>query len=263
MLKKINTALEEFTTTIPLFQKDRTLTFELTGTIKNIKNTEAEQEIQYKSSFKLSPELTIVLLGRITESDQRFLKEKNRTFLRDKHDGYGIFTRIDLSLFSVIGDDTSFVLHLTYKNDRVDPEDTENPAKDFRNWPEEMVLNLVSQKLFQRAAEESIRIKKNSLFVEILETMKIEEFLENPDSGKCNTIFKSLLSAFEKMVTNPFGGSSLWQSQKMWVDVLENCIQTDIPINEVAAFCLATGRFPKKKELGLEKEKLVIEGPER
>jgi len=227
------------------------LTFELTGTIKNIKNTEAEQETQYKSSFKLSPELTIVLLGRITESDQRFLKEKNRTFLRDKHDGYGIFTRIDLSLFSVIGDDTSFVLHLTYKNDRVDPEDTENPAKDFRNWPEEMVLNLVSQKLFQRAAEESIRIKK------------IEELLENPDSGKCNTIFKSLLSAFEKMVTNPFGGSSLWQSQKMWVDVLENCIQTDIPINEVAAFCLATGRFPKRKELGLEKKKLVIEGPER
>ena len=252
MLKKINTALGEFTTTISLFQKDRTLTFDSIGTIKNIKNAEAEQETQYKASFKILPELTVVLLGRITESDQRFLKGKNKTFLRDKHDGYGIFTRIDLSFLTGYGANTASVLHRTYKNDRVDPEDTENPARDFRNWPEEMVLSLVSQKLFQKAAEESIRIKKNSLFVEILETMKIEELLENPDPGKCNTIFKSLLSAFEKTAT-----------QKMWVDVLENCIQTDIPINEVAAFCLATGRFPKKKELGLEKEKLVIEGPER
>ena len=263
IMEKTNAILEEFTTTIPLFQKDRTLTFASAGTVKNIKNAEAEQETQYKTSFKISPELTVVLLGRITERDQRFLKGKNKTFLRDKHDGYGIFTRIDLSFLTGYGENTASVFHRTYKNDRVDPEDTENPAKDFRNWPEEMVLNLVSQKLFQRAAEESIRIKKNSLFVEILETMKIEELLENPDSGKCNTIFKSLLSAFEKTATNPFGGSSLWQSQKMWVDVLENCIQTDIPINEVAAFCLATGRFPKKKELGLEKEKLVIEGPER
>lgn len=78
MLKKINTALGEFTTTIPLFQKDRTLTFELTGTNKNIKNAEAEQETQYKASFKILSELTVVLLGRITEADQRFLKEKTR-----------------------------------------------------------------------------------------------------------------------------------------------------------------------------------------
>ena len=262
MLKKINTALGEFTTTIPLFQKNRTLTFDSIGTIKNIKNAEAEQETQYKASFKILPELTVVLLGRITESDQRFLKGKNKTFLRDKHDGYGIFTRIDLSFLTGYGANTASVLHRTYKNDRVDPEDTENPAKDFRNWPEEMVLSLVSQKLFQRAAEESIRIKKNSLFVEILETMKIEELLENPDPGKCNTIFKSLLSAFEKTATNPFGGSNLRRSQKMWIDVLENCIQTDIPIKEVAAFCLTTGCFPKRKELCLEK-KLVIEGPER
>jgi len=168
-----------------------------------------------------------------------------------------------LSFLTGHGENTASVLHRTYKNNRVDPENTENPAKDFRNWPEEMVLSLVSQKLFQRAAKESIRIKKNSLFVEILETMKIEELLENPGSGKCSFIFKSLLSAFEKTATNPFGGSNLRRSQKMWIDVLENCIQTDIPIKEVAAFCLATGRFPKLKELGLEKEKLDFKDRER
>lgn len=250
-VEKTNAIFEKFVTTVPLFQKDRTLVFELTGILKNGKNSDT----QYKASFKLSPEITILLLGRITEADQRFLKGKNATFLIDKHDGYEIFTRIDFSFMTDNGENTGSVLHLTYKNDRVDPADTENPVKDFRNWPEKMVLALVSQELFQIALKKTNRIKKNSLFVEILETMKIEELLENPNSGKCNTIFKSLLSAFEK--TAPFllfGGNTFNKIDKVWVDVLENCIQKEIPVKDVAAFCLATGRFPKLKELGLEKE---------
>jgi len=245
----------EFKTTIPLFQKSRQLTF----------NGSTNSEQRYRADFVLDGlglNGTVLLSGRLTEFEKTFIHEKKST-------PSTLFSKMNLYLNKMPAKPRTqparYILELEYSKDNLDLEQV--PGTSFRNWPENMVFSLWKQELFQGSDKIDLsRITINTAFVEILETLDwpirpnglIDSSSFKP--GELDRTFYSMLTVFETTRKKiPFFSDFV---KNVW-NMNDSAIPTDVPVKTLASFCLTTGRFPKRKELGLKKKKLVIEGPER
>lgn len=231
--------LSELELTITLFQKNRTLTFQ--------KNKLFEK--QYSADFILdgtSPKLTVILTVN--------LSKENIFESWDSLSQMGVFLNTS---FVPKGEAKHNLLSLTYSKEKLHFE--QKFIKDFRSWPEEMVVSLWKQELFQdseKTATPQMRISLNEQFVRIVETLDWPKnshgliYCSQFKSGELDRILNQLLLTFEKTRSQPVFFSDF--GKKSWVNNGDDfMIPTNVPIKKLASFCLATGRFPNLKEVNM------------
>jgi hypothetical protein len=235
--------LTEFATTIPLFQGKRQLTF----------NGSTNSEQRYRADFVLDGfdlKGTVILSSRLNEFEKSFINEKKSAPLT-------LFSKMNLYLNKMPAKPRTqparYILELEYSKDNLDLEQV--PGTSFRNWPEDMVVSLWKQELFQGSDKIDLSRKQgNTAFVEILETLDwpirpnglIDSSSFKP--GELDRIFYSMLTVFETTRKKiPFFSDFV---KNVW-NMNDSAIPTDVPVKTLASFCLTTGRFPNLGEVNM------------
>lgn len=236
---------ETFTTKISLFQEDYIVTF-----VFDKDNSNAIHS--YSASFKIPgfmPECYGLLSASISKD---FLSGKRSM----KHNGLDLFSSIDLMFCSdPEPKERNRVLDFHFPNDSI----RQNPKnkKDFRNWPKNLFAEIwqnLNHELASNSFAQTLSVTKNNRRVFLLQTLNWSDPLplkqEFPKllSAIFRTFEETPLVSGDKFMTK--NKSLYWETEHSKV----GCIPKDIPIKDLAMFCLATGRFPMKNEVSLMRD---------
>lgn len=245
----MNRLPKSFETKVFLFQEEYAVTFVL---------YEEQTRVPYYSAFfnvsDLNPDCHVILSAPITKD----LTLENDTINKN---GFEIFKKVDLIMSSNPNptEDNAAIHFRLSKDDR-----KQDPANkhDFRNWPKDYFE--VNWSCLNHKSHDNSVVIQNGMRIHFIESLNWSQYIV--PKKELMKIVRILI----KTLSNQYGKSKnsedliveedfYWEAK----NPKNGCVPKDIPIKDLAMFCLASGRFPMRSEVSRMRKLLGIISPEK